>query len=86
HAHAAEGIKQAILAGARSIEHGTFADEEAMDLMIEHDVYWVPTIYVGEYYIEAGSETEQMEKMIELSIKTQGAFEARVAEGVRKGV
>jgi imidazolonepropionase-like amidohydrolase len=86
HAHAAEGIKQAIRAGVRSIEHGTFVDEEGLDLMLEHDVFWVPTIYVGEYYIEVGSDTKQMEKMIELSIKTQDAFEQRVARGIEKGV
>jgi len=86
HAHAAEGIKQAVEAGVRSIEHGTFADEEAMDMMLANDVYWVPTIYIGEYYIEVGSDTEQLKKMIELSIKTQDAFEARVTQGIEKGV
>jgi imidazolonepropionase-like amidohydrolase len=50
HAHATEGIKQAVRAGVRSIEHGTFLDDEAIDLMVEHGTYLVPTIYIGDYY------------------------------------
>jgi len=52
HAHAAEGIRQAVLAGVRSIEHGTYIDEETMQLMAEHGTFLVPTIYVGDYYAE----------------------------------
>ena len=50
HAHAAEGIKQAVRAGVRSIEHGTYLDEEAIELMVSHGTYLVPTIYIGDYY------------------------------------
>jgi imidazolonepropionase-like amidohydrolase len=50
HAHATEGIKQAVRAGVRSIEHGTYLDEEAIDLMVEYGTYLVPTIYIGDYY------------------------------------
>lgn len=50
HAHATEGIKQAVRAGVRSIEHGTFLDDEAIELMVAHGTYLVPTIYIGDYY------------------------------------
>jgi imidazolonepropionase-like amidohydrolase len=50
HAHATEGIKQAVRAGVRSIEHGTYLDEECIELMVEHATYLVPTIYIGDYY------------------------------------
>jgi len=43
HAHGAEGMKNAIRAGITSIEHGTFMDREAADLMAERGTYWVPT-------------------------------------------
>ncbi len=86
HAHAAEGIRQAIEAGVRSIEHGTFMDAEAIDLMVERGIYLVPTIYVGEYYVEQGSDSPEMQKMVELSRKTQADFERRVGEAVRRGV
>ncbi|MCR8923612.1 amidohydrolase family protein [Dasania sp. GY-MA-18] len=52
HAHATEGIKQAIKAGARSIEHGTYLDDEAITLMKKHGTFFVPTIYVGDYFYE----------------------------------
>ena len=50
HAHATNGINQAIIAGARSIEHGTYLDDESIRLMLQYGTYYVPTIYVGDYY------------------------------------
>jgi imidazolonepropionase-like amidohydrolase len=52
HAHATEGIKQASPPGVRSIEHGTFIDDEGIRMMVEHGTFLVPTIYVGDYYAE----------------------------------
>jgi imidazolonepropionase-like amidohydrolase len=50
HAHATAGINQAVRAGVRSIEHGTYLDAESIALMVEYGTYYVPTIYVGDYY------------------------------------
>ncbi len=44
HAHGAEGAKRAIRAGIDSIEHGTFLDDEALEMMKQHGTYWVPTL------------------------------------------
>jgi imidazolonepropionase-like amidohydrolase len=44
HAQAAVGIKNAVRAGVRSIEHGIYLDDEAIALMLEHDAYLVPTL------------------------------------------
>lgn len=49
HAHGAEGIRRAILAGVDSIEHGTFMTDELIALMKEHGTYWVPTNMAGEW-------------------------------------
>ena len=54
HAHATDGVNQAIIAGARSIEHGSYLDEESIALMVKHQTYYVPTIYVGDYYANSG--------------------------------
>jgi imidazolonepropionase-like amidohydrolase len=54
HAHATEGVNQAIIAGARSIEHGSYLDERSIDLMVDHGTFYVPTIYVGDYYANSG--------------------------------
>jgi imidazolonepropionase-like amidohydrolase len=53
HAHGTEGMKRAIRAGVHSIEHGTFMDQEAMDLMKENGTFYVPTILAGVTVAEA---------------------------------
>jgi imidazolonepropionase-like amidohydrolase len=47
HAHGAEGIKRAIKAGVNSIEHGTYMDDEAIQLFKQYGTYYVPTIIAG---------------------------------------
>ena len=47
HGHGAEGIKRAIIGGVNSIEHGTFMDDEGMQLMKQYGTYLVPTIIAG---------------------------------------
>jgi imidazolonepropionase-like amidohydrolase len=47
HAHGAEGIKRAIRAGVASIEHGTYMDDEAMELFKKYGTWYVPTIIAG---------------------------------------
>lgn len=49
HAHGKEGMKRAVLGGIHSIEHGTYMDDEVMDLMIEKGTYYVPTILAGNF-------------------------------------
>lgn len=84
HAHSAEGIKQAVLAGiaslpfnrlpiglsgVRSIEHGSFIDDECVRLMKERGTWLVPTQYIGEYYLENASANSQLTKMIDIQKK-----------------
>ncbi len=52
HAHGAEAIRRAVVAGVDSIEHGTFMDEADMRLMKERGTWFVPTIIAGEYVAE----------------------------------
>ncbi len=52
HAHGAEGMKRAIRAGVRSIEHGTFMDDEVIALMKKYGTYYVPTISAGKWVAE----------------------------------
>src|SRR5579871_415125 len=47
HAHGADGMKAALLAGVDAIEHGTFMDGEVMDTMLERRVFYVPTTLAG---------------------------------------
>jgi imidazolonepropionase-like amidohydrolase len=52
HAHGAEGMKRAVRAGVRSIEHGTLMDDETIELMKKHGTYYVPTIMAGKWVAE----------------------------------
>src|SRR5690606_31289996 len=52
HAHGAEGIRRAVIGGVRSIEHGTYMDDELMRLMKRHGTYYVPTITAGRWVAE----------------------------------
>jgi imidazolonepropionase-like amidohydrolase len=67
HAHGASGIKQAVLAGVDSIEHGSFIDEECIRLMKEKGTYLVPTLYLGDWlpqnYQKIGLPEFAVEKM-----------------------
>ena len=52
HAHGAEGIKRAIRAGVRTIDHGSLMDDEGFELMKEYGTYLVPTISAGRFVAE----------------------------------
>tara|TARA_B100001996_G_scaffold13658_1_gene11381 strand:- start:241 stop:1527 length:1287 start_codon:yes stop_codon:yes gene_type:complete len=52
HAHGKEGMKRAVIAGINSIEHGTYMDQEVMDLMKARGTYYVPTIMAGDWVAE----------------------------------
>src|ERR1700731_3282710 len=52
HAHGATGIKYAVLAGVDSIEHGSYINDEDIQLMKQHGTYLVPTIWLGDWLIE----------------------------------
>ena len=56
HCRATEGIKNALRAGYDTIEHGTFMDDEAMDLLLERDVPCVPALYFEKASILRGPE------------------------------
>jgi imidazolonepropionase-like amidohydrolase len=85
HAHAIDGIKQAVRAGVRSIEHGTYIDEEAIDLMVEYGTYLVPTIYIGDYYGETRKLRAQ-EKNDDYTLNYRHKFLSMVGKAHAAGV
>lgn len=56
HAHGDEGAKAAVLAGARSIEHGTFLSDETLQLMKQRGTYLVPTFITLEDLTQPGGD------------------------------
>jgi imidazolonepropionase-like amidohydrolase len=51
HAHATQAIRNAIVAGCRSIEHGTYSTDETFRLMVEHGTFMVPTICTAHAFL-----------------------------------
>jgi len=56
HAQGTSGIKNAVRAGIDSIEHGCFLDDEAIELMLEHGTYFVPTLAAVQLIVDNGVE------------------------------
>ena len=91
HSHGAESSKRAVRAGVDSIEHGSFLDDEALDLMKQHGTYYVPTLMALQ------GISEQMQKNVyippairakaELAMKSvHTAFQKALAKGVKIGM
>ncbi|MCB9116802.1 MAG: amidohydrolase family protein [Caldilinea sp.] len=60
HAQGAEGIKNAVRAGIHSIEHGIYLDDEAIDLMLAHGTFLVPTLLAPLSVLEQAETTGNM--------------------------
>lgn len=52
HAHGAEAIRRSVIAGVDSVEHGTFMDDQDIQLMREHGTFYCPTVYTGIFVAE----------------------------------
>jgi imidazolonepropionase-like amidohydrolase len=87
HAHGAEGIKRAVRAGVRSIEHGSLMDDESIALMTERGTYLVADIWMGDWTIEQGERdgwsTDVMRKLRETTDVQREGFEKAVTAGVK---
>lgn len=86
HAHGAEGIKNAVRAGVRSIEHGSLMDEEAIALMKERGTYLVADIYNGDYIASVGREQKWPEEYLRKNDETTEAQRAGFRKAVAAGV
>ena len=73
HAHGARSIREAILAGADTIEHATYLDDEGIRLAIEHEVALVMDIGAGDWMIEAGREQGWVEEFQRKVLETTQA-------------
>jgi imidazolonepropionase-like amidohydrolase len=87
HAHGAEGIKRAVRAGVRSIEHGSLMDDESIALMTERGTYLVADIWMGDWTIEQGERDgwspDVMRKLRETTDVQREGFEQAVTAGVK---
>ena len=91
HAHGAEGAKRAIRAGIDSIEHGTFLDDEALDMMKQRGTFLVPTLMAAQGLQEQIDKGVYMPPAILIKAKTAIAslhqtFQKALAKGVKIGL
>lgn len=86
HAHSAESIKDAILAGVSSIEHASLGDDESVALAVEQDVAFSMDVYNGTYTEEMGVELGYAEEFMRKNRETTEAqrevFRKSLAAGV----
>ncbi|WP_324858652.1 amidohydrolase family protein [Dyella sp.] len=86
HAHGAEGIKRAVRAGVRSIEHGSLIDDEGIALMVKHGTWLVADIYNGDYIDTVGRaegwSAEKIRKNVETTQTQRDGFRKAVKAGV----
>jgi imidazolonepropionase-like amidohydrolase len=87
HAHNAQGIKNAILAGVASVEHATLIDDEGIALAKQHATYLDMDVYDEECIQEAGRKgtipPDFLEHDRELGEKQRENFRKAIAAGVK---
>jgi imidazolonepropionase-like amidohydrolase len=86
HCHGKRGIMNALETGVKTIEHGTFTDEEAADAMVESDAVLVPTRFIVDLLIREGDERgvpAYAKKKIEM---TAEAHANGISLAIEKGV
>jgi imidazolonepropionase-like amidohydrolase len=86
HAHGAEGIKNAVRAGVRTIEHGSYLDDEGIALMVKHGTWLVADIYNGDYTEEVGTRDGWSEEILRKNRETTGIQRAAFTKAVKAGV
>ena len=87
HCHGKPGIMAALRAGCVTIEHGSYLDEEAVDLMIERNALLVPTRYILERLIALGPKMNipdyAYRKVVALGDQHKRSLRLAVRKGVR---
>jgi len=86
HAHGLEGIRNAVLAGARSIEHGSYLDEATARLMAERGVFLVPDVYADEWSLQNGESLGLDPAHLAKARAVSAAFRESVRLAHRAGV
>ncbi|WOX12981.1 amidohydrolase family protein [Streptomyces sp. N50] len=97
HAQGAEGIKNAVRAGIRSIEHGIHLDDEAIDLMLRHDTWLVPTLIAPVSVIRAAEsgieipeamlrKAKEVTEVHATSVRRAAEAGVRIAMGTDSGI
>ena len=85
HAHGSEGIINALKAGADTIEHASFIDDEGIRLAIENDAALSMDIYVTEYILGEGASAGILEESLEKERMTGATQRSNFRKAVEAG-
>jgi imidazolonepropionase-like amidohydrolase len=88
HAQGADGVKAALRAGVRSIEHGIYLDDEAIELLLERGAWLVPTLVAPRGVLAAAAAGVPIpdaarRKAAEVADAHADSFRRAVAAGVK---
>jgi imidazolonepropionase-like amidohydrolase len=86
HAHGAQGIRWASEAGVDSIEHGSYIDDGAIAEMKKNGTYLVPTLYLGDWFLENAERTGAPADLIAKAREVMPAARKNVARAFAAGV
>ena len=86
HAHSAQGIKNAVRAGAHSIEHGTLLDEDAAALIRHQGVFIVPTLSALATTVEHGLPCGIPQSVVEKAQSMRARHEATFKKAHHSGI
>lgn len=80
HTHSIAAIQKAIRCGIRCIEHGTFIDDETIELALKHDVYITPTLRMGDSFFRV---LDQMSPWLKEKVEAAGGMDLLNTAGAR---
>ena len=84
HAHGAQGIVWAIMAGVDSIEHGSYINDEGIAELKKNGTYLVPTLYLEDWMVDNGNlPPYSHKKMVEISAVAKGNIKRAIDAGVK---
>jgi imidazolonepropionase-like amidohydrolase len=86
HAHGAQGILWASQAGVDSIEHASYIDDEAIAEMKKNGTYLVPTLYLGDWFMEHAAENHVPDFLLVKAKAVMPAARKNVAHAFASGV
>ena len=84
HAHGAQGILWASMAGVDSVEHGSYINDEGIAELKKNGTYLVPTLYLEDWMVENGNlPPYSHKKMVEISAVAKGNIKRAMDAGVK---
>jgi imidazolonepropionase-like amidohydrolase len=86
HAHGAEGIRWAAEAGVDSIEHASYIDDAAIAAMKQHGTYLVPTLYLGDWFLENAEKLHVPAELLAKGKAVMPAARTNLAHAFASGV